>query len=162
LRRVSARLGDAMFKSRDRIRADLAAEAARSAFALRMARGTLHYVTRGYQYIDIADVHLRNLEATYISFVDGLTRVSVLHARSDWSQAIGSILQTHHHQLRQWVAAELDAVGGLAPISRGAMPVCGQYSPDVQLAVLGIDPQTLSGPILDLGCGEEGRLVQAL
>jgi hypothetical protein len=123
LRRVSARLGDTMFKSRDRIRNGLARDASREALALHMATGMLHYVTRGYQYIDIADVHLRDLEATYISFVDGLTRL---------------------------------------PALRGVMPACGQYSPEVQLAVLGIDPQSLSGPILDLGCGEEGLLVQAL
>lgn len=162
LRRVSARLGDTMFKRRDRIRNGLARDASREALALRMATGMLHYVTRGYQYIDIADVHLRDLEATYISFVDGLTRLPALQPRSHWSQALGSVLRTHHRRLRQWVAAELDAVGGLAPISRGVMPACGQYSPEVQLAVLGIDPQSLSGPILDLGCGEEGLLVQAL
>lgn len=162
LRRASDGLRDSMFQSRDRIRADLATEVSRQAFASRMAEGMLRYMTRGYQYIDIAEVEQPRLEATYFRFVDDLSRMSAIEARADWSHALESVLRHHHDRLRQWVAAELEAVGALGTISRGVMPACGQYSPEIQLAVLGIEPGSLSGPILDLGSGEEGLLVRAL
>jgi hypothetical protein len=162
LRRASAKLAEAMFRSRDRIGDDLAAEISRQAFASRMTKGMLQYLTRGYQYIDIAEVQLPKLAAIYISFVDCLAQLASIQERAKWSHALESMLETHHQELQQWVAAELEAVGALATISGGVMPACGQYSPELQLAVLGIEPSFLSGPILDLGCGEKGLLVQAL
>jgi hypothetical protein len=40
--------------------------------------------------------------------------------------------------------------------------VCSEYSPQLQLEVLGINPDTLLQPVLDLGCGKSGRLVTYL
>lgn len=40
--------------------------------------------------------------------------------------------------------------------------VCSEYSPELQLRVLGIDVNDLLEPVLDLGSGEEARLVQFL
>ncbi len=40
--------------------------------------------------------------------------------------------------------------------------VCADYDPALQLRVLGLDPDALLEPVLDLGCGYEARLVQSL
>ncbi|NMB90513.1 MAG: hypothetical protein GYA17_19290 [Chloroflexi bacterium] len=40
--------------------------------------------------------------------------------------------------------------------------VCREYSPAFQLEILGIHPGDLVPPVLDLGCGKSGRLVQHL
>jgi SAM-dependent methyltransferase len=40
--------------------------------------------------------------------------------------------------------------------------VSSEYAPELQLSVLGLDPERLQEPILDLGCGREARLVRAL
>jgi hypothetical protein len=40
--------------------------------------------------------------------------------------------------------------------------VCSEYSTELQLKLLGIDPSTLLEPILDLGCGEHAVLVAHL
>jgi hypothetical protein len=40
--------------------------------------------------------------------------------------------------------------------------VSAEYAPDLQLEILGLDPDLLPEPVLDLGCGKEGRLVAAL
>src|SRR5690349_11251864 len=94
LRRASAKLAEAMFRSRDRIGEELAAEASRQAFASRMVKGMFQYLTRGYQYIDVAEVQLPELAAIYISFVDGLAQLSSIQERTNWSHALETILQT--------------------------------------------------------------------
>jgi hypothetical protein len=40
--------------------------------------------------------------------------------------------------------------------------VCGEYSPQTQIAILGIDLEQLTAPVLDLGCGRSARLVYYL
>lgn len=40
--------------------------------------------------------------------------------------------------------------------------VCREYSPTLQLALLGVNLESLAQPVLDLGCGKSGRLVQDL
>lgn len=39
---------------------------------------------------------------------------------------------------------------------------CEEYSPELQLDILGLEPETLLEPVLDLGCGEHGHLVEYL
>lgn len=39
---------------------------------------------------------------------------------------------------------------------------CAQYSPSLQLRVLGLSPAALREPILDVGCGEDASLARAL
>jgi hypothetical protein len=40
--------------------------------------------------------------------------------------------------------------------------VCSEYSPALQLEVLHLTANSLRGPVLDLGCGKHGKLVQHL
>lgn len=64
-----------------------------------------------------------------------------------------------------------DLAGFLAALGAGeadarAVPlrevVSAQYTPELQLRVLGLDPAALAAPVLDLGCGAEARLVRWL
>lgn len=71
--------------------------------------------------------------------------------------------------LRTRVAVALAALRtGLAALVRARLGddprdvVCGHYSPALQLAVLGLDVDALADPVLDIGCGVEAALVQAL
>jgi hypothetical protein len=59
-------------------------------------------------------------------------------------------------------ARELSAWVGSLPLgaSRGpGLVVAAEYSPELQLRVLGLEPGSMKEPILDLGCGEQARLV---
>lgn len=38
-------------------------------------------------------------------------------------------------------------------------PLCANYSPDLQIRILRLDPSEAPGPLLDMGCGERGDLV---
>ncbi len=49
--------------------------------------------------------------------------------------------------------------------SRGAAlnrVISGRYAPQLQWAALGLSPDSLKGPVLDLGCGEDAFLVRGL
>lgn len=40
--------------------------------------------------------------------------------------------------------------------------VCSEYSPELQLRILGLDATQLLSPVLDIGCGKQGKLVKHL
>ena len=40
--------------------------------------------------------------------------------------------------------------------------VCSEYSPELQLRILGIDLVKMTRPVLDIGCGKQGKLVKYL
>jgi len=45
---------------------------------------------------------------------------------------------------------------------RSLEAVCAEYSPELQLRLLGLDPQRVESPVLDLGCGASASLVHYL
>jgi hypothetical protein len=56
-------------------------------------------------------------------------------------------------------------LAGLVRAQLGARPVevvCSEYSPALQLRVLGMDAADIRGPVLDVGCGEAAGLVATL
>lgn len=51
----------------------------------------------------------------------------------------------------------------LEPLWRSAALIrvpCADYTPELQLRLLGLDPRGIREPVLDLGCGREARLVR--
>ncbi len=72
-------------------------------------------------------------------------------------EALRAMLARHRLNLRNGVAAL-----GLAPPRAGAGPLCREYSPELQIAMLHLDAWGVAGPLLDLGCGEHARLVRLL
>jgi SAM-dependent methyltransferase len=80
----------------------------------------------------------------------------LLEGFSDEELADGAAAVLARHQER--IAAMLD--DELGP--RVQEVVSGHYSPALQLQALGLAPGSAEGPVLDLGCGPTGALVQAL
>ncbi len=75
-----------------------------------------------------------------------------------------AISKTHYDSIRQWLqrtnpfAYEIYAHGDpeITPVA------CSEYSAELQINVLKIDIKTLSTPVLDIGCGRKGNLVNYL
>lgn len=60
--------------------------------------------------------------------------------------------------LSRVLQAVAEAAGG-----GSGLPIVGaDYAPATQLAVLGLEVESMASPVLDLGCGAEGRLVEHL
>jgi len=115
-----------------------------------LSSGMVRYLTEQFQYVDLRG-QISPLEQIYRTFLDHL-------AHREASKA----LEQHHARLHDWVETQLTAVGALDLVREtGFQPVCSQYSPELQLQVLGARAEELASPILDLGCGD-GRLVQHL
>jgi hypothetical protein len=77
----------------------------------------------------------------------------------------GQVLRKiHYPKLKTWLEeiypdSLLKGLRNQSDISR--VP-CAEYSPEVQLTVLGLDPGQLLPPVLDVGCGENAHLVRYL
>ncbi|WP_321317609.1 hypothetical protein [Labilibaculum sp.] len=75
-----------------------------------------------------------------------------------------SISKNHYKRLKDWIKnsnsfAEkiyLNAGSKVEPV------VCSEYSPDLQIEILQIERTQLKEPVLDIGCGKQGNLVNYL
>lgn len=72
--------------------------------------------------------------------------------------------QTHYENLRQWLLKTNPFAGVIYPdMDQELEPAhCHEYSAGLQLEILRLDISTLMEPILDIGCGKLGNLVQYL
>lgn len=70
----------------------------------------------------------------------------------------------HYRRLQQWL-------GNCNPFALNIYPeeksvaksvMCAEYSPELQISVLGLDPEMIMQPVLDVGCGSDARLVHFL
>lgn len=74
------------------------------------------------------------------------------------------ISKNHYQKLRDWLKKSnpfaekiyTNADQNIEPV------VCSEYSPDLQIDILRIDIERLEHPVLDIGCGKQGRLVNYL
>lgn len=67
--------------------------------------------------------------------------------------------------LRPVLLRQRSALAGFVRARLGAEPrevVSSEYTPELQLGLLGLDVATLQGPVLDIGCGTKASLVLAL
>ena len=77
---------------------------------------------------------------------------------------IAEISENHYQQLQYWLIkcnpfAEKIYAGNNYQLEAIA---CSEYSPELQIAVLGIDLKHIKQPVLDIGCGTQGNLVNFL
>lgn len=63
-------------------------------------------------------------------------------------------LEGHHARLQAWATERLQAAGALEHVMRdGFQPVCAQYSPPLQLGILGLELHQIRPPVLDIAKG---------
>jgi SAM-dependent methyltransferase len=117
-----------------------------------------------HQFLQVDAGRERALFALASSFVDGALRALASHA--PWPEVVEALrdaLASHRARLRALVLELLAECGSIAP---GAPPpgesVCAEYSPELQLEVLGVSAGELRPPVLDLGCGPGAALVHFL
>lgn len=78
--------------------------------------------------------------------------------------SIETISKNHYHNLKQWLRktnpfAEKIYSNNVTDI----VPVpCSEYEPELQINILKIDTKSLMTPVLDIGCGQQGNLVNYL
>lgn len=82
----------------------------------------------------------------------------------DQPVAADELAKAHQQRLQTWLLETNPFAGEMyAPVGEYLEPVtCACYPPVLQLQVLHLDLKLLSEPVLDIGCGEQGELVDYL
>ncbi|MEZ5070783.1 MAG: class I SAM-dependent methyltransferase [Bacteroidales bacterium] len=81
--------------------------------------------------------------------------------RPDPGTSPGLLARRHYRELQEWLRKtdpSSERIFGPLP-AFPPVPVCAEYRPDLQMALLGGDPSDWLEPVLDLGCGPSGALV---
>lgn len=77
---------------------------------------------------------------------------------------VETIAEEHYNKLRNWLrGSNAFAESIYSPdVSEPAPVLCSEYSATLQLEILQLDPDHITEPVLDIGCGMQGRLVRYL
>ncbi|HVH07239.1 MAG TPA: class I SAM-dependent methyltransferase [Myxococcota bacterium] len=147
-------------EGRSALERELRDDRTRARLAAFLARKTREWVLRENPFLEIEPAHERVIEAVHAAL---LRDVGAALARGgEWepiADALRAALASHEARLGALVAALLREAGE-APDDRER--VAAEYSPELQLRVLGVRAEDLRAPVLDLGCGAKGALVHHL
>ena len=80
------------------------------------------------------------------------------------TDSIENISKNHYEKLKEWITKSNPFAEEIYKNDdKKVKPVaCSEYSPDLQINVLKIDIAHLMQPVLDIGCGNQGHLVNYL
>jgi hypothetical protein len=111
------------------------------------------------QYMNVSGAAGESLRAVYRVLLDDIIRI-LKSRQPDFS----GLEELHGERLTQWVMQTNPFVRELNGITQQYLQevVCAEYSPAMQLSVLQLDPATMQGPVLDIGCGQHAYLVRHL
>lgn len=154
LRRISKPLSCLLSRHRETIRAELSSTGARQSLAASMASGFLDYLLDRYQYIRPSAQDRARLMDSYRAMTDAMA-----DATDELAHSVEVTVGAHHDRLQAITIGMLRSVGALDDVLNGAAPICRQYSPALQCDILGLTDDDLTGPLLDIGCGEAAELV---
>jgi hypothetical protein len=138
------------------LRASIAAGSADDGFVRAptrdLSRRLASWLQRRNQFLLLDDLAWRKLETLVRRF---LTDVAELLEGATPDDRM-------HHDLSEIFALHRESLASFLREKLGLSPrdvVSAEYSPELQLAILGLDAATLREPILDVGCGSRAALV---
>jgi hypothetical protein len=104
------------------------------------------------QYYNFTEDNRDKLKAIYSELIEQLR---------DGDTSLDDIAIQHYRKLSNWLKDANPFAEKIYASQDIAIPAvaCSEYSPELQLKILKIDPDTLKEPIIDIGCGEHGYLV---
>jgi len=73
-----------------------------------------------------------------------------------------TIEKNHYHNLRQWLEKTNPFSNKIYANVNIIPAACSEYSAELQTDILKIDTQAIMEPVLDIGCGKQGTLVNYL
>ncbi|HEX2987811.1 MAG TPA: class I SAM-dependent methyltransferase [Chloroflexota bacterium] len=126
---------------------------------------SLEFSYNSNQFIRVSNSNRDRMVEIYRSYLRGMERlVAQERSTESLSRSMEALVRDHFVELRRYL--DDFSAEGLRSGSQDnvflASVVCREYSPELQLSILGIDPSELLEPILDIGCGKSGQLVRFL
>lgn len=120
-----------------------------------LCRALLRWVWQKNQFFELDGEGERALEARYREWLE---RAQAILSRDAPDAEIGAELGELFRDHRVAVAELIRSQLGPAPRD----VVSSEYSPDLVLAILGLSPESLVDPVLDVGCGRTATVVRLL
>lgn len=121
------------------------------------------YASNQFVQIDqIKEAELRRIYSGYLREIDQMLEES--SSEPEISARLSRLVKDHFLNLRTNISSFFDSSTTADTQSNVILQkvVCAEYTPEVQLEILGVQPDALLQPVLDLGCGKSGTLVQYL
>ena len=121
---------------------------------------SLQEFCRVNQYFSFDSKSVNALKGIYAQLNDNIRAMDVAPNQI----TLKELSQQHYERLCDWLVQTNAFAGTMYDNSQETVqPVaCSEYAPDLQLALLHIELETLQQPILDIGCGRELNLVNYL
>ncbi len=117
------------------------------------------------QFVQINSLEESELRRIYSGYVREIGRMLAENSgEPEISARLNRLVTEHFQDLGANISRFFDPETNTAPNSNVVLQkvVCAEYTPEMQLEILGVQPDALLQPVLDLGCGKSGRLVQYL
>jgi hypothetical protein len=112
------------------------------------------------QYLRFPEKAYRQILDLYRALVTGLRKIGSANANAGVSEGhrerdeVQNLVREHRRKL-------ITILSSVSDTDRKNLTIlpCAEYSPDFQFRILGLDPNAIQGPFLDIGCGEKAALV---
>lgn len=123
---------------------------------------TLRYTYSRNQFLNFPETYLSLLTQVYQALFAHLQEcLRTAASFKALSAEYREVVQQHHARLRALFGAYCQAMHPAAFAEHPFLEsvCCGEYSAPLQFHLLGVAPESLREPILDLGCGSRGEVV---
>jgi hypothetical protein len=123
-------------------------------YAAKLAMSSFYNINQFYQFNRQAEKELRDIYQLLLTDIIRMKQLDYAH-----------LAQLHFKRLQYWLVKYQPDTSLLYPPDQPFIHnkvVCAEYEPATQMHVLNMNLSTLPGPILDIGCGKEHRLVDYL
>jgi SAM-dependent methyltransferase len=133
--------------------------------ANQFVKSSLEFTYENNQYVHLNEQEQDRLMQMYHTYLQGMK--TVLKSSSDFdifSSDFSLLVKNHFKNLSTNISRFFDNEVGWQVQENIILKqvVCSEYSPEFQLGLLGLNIKTLLQPVLDLGCGKNGPLVNFL
>ncbi|MHC1781785.1 MAG: class I SAM-dependent methyltransferase [Anaerolineaceae bacterium] len=125
----------------------------------------LRYTYENNQFIHLDEKEKGIFTGIYQDYIQGIQEAIETSPDVDsLEKALSGLISNHFHRLRTNIARFFDpqVTHSIHENLILKKAVCSDYSAEFQLKLMGIDLETLRTPVLDIGCGQEGLLVEYL
>jgi hypothetical protein len=125
----------------------------------------IRYTYERNQFIHLDDQEKQVFTAIYQDYLKGIREI--IAASPDLERLeknLSQLIENHFRRLSKNITRFFDpqADQNIQENLILKKAICSEYSPDLQMEILGINLKTLKEPVLDIGCGQSGKLVKYL
>jgi hypothetical protein len=128
-------------------------------------RRAIEFTYASNQFVQINTIKKAELRRIYSGYLQEIGQVlAESSSELEISARLSRLVKEHFQNLRSNISHFFDPATIADAQSNVILQkvVCAEYTPEMQLEILGVQPDALLQPVLDLGCGKSGKLVQYL